>query len=223
MLTSAQRQAVLIKKAEEAVLEEQKHYNYANRLRVNATKYDPYPSDLYFYAIVQRDNEALYLGYKRMAAVAGERQAQYDMASYSEHGYHGLKKDLAEAIRFYTMAIMNGCHHSRSALARIKCDKKSGKYYDLRDGIEHYNTLAADYNCPIAMYDLALVLSKRGIGRFRDTKAAIYWLQKACNQGYYNAIIRLEKLGIKPEGIRFSKAKTDKSEDLELTEQGNDF
>ena len=145
--------------AVDALNDDQREYNWANSLRILAGKYKPYPEDLYHYAILNRDNEELYVSYKRSAAIAGYRQAQYEMGNYTEHGKYGVKMDLAEAINFYTMATMQGCLLSREELARIKCSENSGMHRDMGGGIGHYNYLARDHNVRSAQKALGFIFS----------------------------------------------------------------
>ena len=200
---------------------EQHDYNKRITARRLVHVAEPYPDDLYYFAILNSKNDGLYVGYKRLAAVAGHRQAQYDMGIIYECGDRGVKVNAEESIRFYEMAHKQGCLASTGKLARIYCHgfRKTSDYMNNRKGMDYLHLLADKYNVCWAQYALGKHYTQGDINRKEisdHTSLGIIYLEKACKQGDKNAADELKKLGVLAPPRQLVKLDGRAGEDNEL-------
>lgn len=124
-------------------------------------------------------------------ALAGDTHAMYHVARMFELG-RGTEQDALKAVKWYQLAITKGLNVARAHLGvmylqgnGIKCD-----LHKARALLQP----AAEKGSATAQYYLGRMY-EQGMGvRHEDLKWAVYWYQKAANNGDYLAIDRLKTL-----------------------------
>jgi hypothetical protein len=117
-------------------------------------------------------------------------KAQYELGKKYYYG-NGVKKDVAEAVRWYRKAADQGDATAQSALGDAYMEG-NGVQSDWPEAVKWFRK-AADQGDAKAQYDLGL-LYRTGTGVQQDDAQAIVWYQKAAAQGYEDAKEPLSRL-----------------------------
>jgi hypothetical protein len=154
----------------------------------------------------ERGDFAAALAAWKPAAEAGDRRAQYALATLYDAG-EGVAKDQTEAARWFEKAAMQGDADAQFALG-VDYDTGEGVAADKARAAAWYRR-AADQGHASAMYNLGL-MCREGDGVVRDTLGAYKW--------FALAIDRFDPLAQKDEKRQAQEARDDMEIRLSIAE-----
>ena len=135
--------------------------------------------------------------YFRLAAEAGYGPSQYSLGKCYENG-EGVKQNLKQAAKWYHKAAIQGNVPAIDAQSRLRkeWDRNGDRRYDngdYNDAVKWYSDAAKFFDYAVAQHSLGRCY-ELGHGAKKDIDEAVYWYQKAKDQGYVPAINELDRL-----------------------------
>lgn len=117
-------------------------------------------------------------------ALAGDANAQHDLAALYSAGHAGVKADYKRAVTWFTEAAHNDVANAQYNLGVLK-QQGLGTTQDTKGAMDLYR-LAALHNHPEAQYNLGIA-SIEGIGAEYDPSIAAYYFERAAANGIVEA------------------------------------
>lgn len=128
----------------------------------------------------------------RVAAEQGDAAAQYNLGEMYENGRGGLRKNEAEAVRWYRKAAEQGYARAQYNLGEMYKNGR-GVPRNEAEAVKWYRQ-AAKQGYAVAQANLDWMYAN-GRGVKQDATEAVQWYRKAAAQGEANAQERLRRLG----------------------------
>jgi serine/threonine protein kinase len=126
----------------------------------------------------------------------GEVSASNDLGRMYEDGSHGLRKDEANAVKFYKEAAIRGNVMAMANLGRMYEKGSGGLPRDGGMALKWYMN-AANLGDSAAMFDVGRTY-ENGLGGPKDLRAAVFWYRKAAKFRDPAAVAALGRLGYTP-------------------------
>ena len=121
----------------------------------------------------------------------GDPESQCNLASAYLDGWRGVKKNEAEAVKWFRKAAEQGYTDGQNSLGKCYLDG-TGVGKDEAEAVKWFRK-AAEQGNDVGQYWLGkCYLDSTGVGK--DEVEAVKWFRKAAEQGHVKAIARLEEL-----------------------------